>query len=184
MFVRTLSSSTVLDWFLWQGYVLKACVHADVLRLFWDKLDEKRPGRFFFIKGKNVCLSVTNVNLSVTFLLLHTHRVYVCLSVTNVCLSVTNVCLSVTNVCLSVTFLLLHTHRVKVCLSITNVCLSVTHVCLSVTHTDQYHSLPRLWRKFGKEAGWTNKQEKSLFGHLHPRRASNGRRRRPICECL
>ena len=84
-----------------------------------------------------------------------------------------NVCLSITNVCLSVT---------NVCLSVTNVCLSITNVCLSVTHTDQYHSLPRLWRKFGKEAGWTNKQEKSLFGHLHPRRASNGRRRRPICE--
>ena len=134
---------------------MKACVHADVLRLFWDKLDEKKTGKKFFYQRKNVCLSVThvclsvtNVCLSVTFLLLHTHRVYVCLSVTNVCLSVT--------------FLLLHTHMVKVCLSVTNVCLSVTHVCLSVTHTDQYHSLPRLWRKFGKEAGWTNRKSHYL----------------------
>ena len=50
---------TDIDQFIiYQGYkgnilcVLKACVQADILRLLWGKLGEKRPGRKIFTIGK------------------------------------------------------------------------------------------------------------------------------------
>ena len=93
--IRTLSSSTVLAWFLWQGYVLKACVQADVLRLFWGKLDEKRPGRKFFTNGKMfVCLSHMFVCPSQMFVCLSHFFYFIPIVYMFVCLSQMFVCLS------------------------------------------------------------------------------------------